>query len=107
MLWGSGGRSEMFYKGRVNRATYWLTLAMLAALSTVVALLGFKPTISEIVLLIVAVPRLHDLGRSGWWALAGIGVEIGGLVVGVLTNELLIISAAVTLLVVGLMLWLG
>src|SRR5450432_3628944 len=100
-----------FLKGRTNRAGYWVGLATIVVL--VALLMRFAPSdahVSEAVLVILAIPRLHDIGRTGWWVLAGIGVEVAGLVVVflVLPPPLFLGGAGVvTLVILALMVWLG
>jgi uncharacterized membrane protein YhaH (DUF805 family) len=82
------------FRGRINRAKYWLgwaillvlTLPVSMLLSTVfqLALIGAIPTVLSITVLIVGlaclvaifisglavvVKRLHDRNKSGWWSL--------------------------------------
>jgi Protein of unknown function (DUF805) len=75
-----GRRGFGWLQGRMNRAQYWLCLAAVAA---VYAVLLSLPTsghvsISEVVLASVCIPRLHDIGLSGWVAAGDIAVEIVG-----------------------------
>src|SRR5215204_881364 len=56
-----------FLKGRMNRATYWLGLAVGLAVFALLRIFMKDASINEVVLLILAIPRLHDTGRSGWW----------------------------------------
>lgn len=75
--------------GRTNRATYLCGLAFVAIM--VVLLVLFDPDGRmplEIVLVFLCVPRLHDIGRSGWYVLAFVLVEIVGLVVALTTLPL-------------------
>jgi uncharacterized membrane protein YhaH (DUF805 family) len=34
------------------------------------------PHIGEILALLIAIPRLHDIGKSAWWAIAVIAAEL-------------------------------
>ena len=66
-----------FLQGRSNRVDYWTSIAIVVALSVGLRLL-FRSNgalIQEMVLVIIAVPRLHDVGRSGWWAVVALAVE--------------------------------
>ena len=58
-------------KGRSGRREYWTHFAVLLAVSV---LLGRAPPIVQIsptvVLMFLQIRRVHDLGRSGWWAVA-------------------------------------
>lgn len=66
-----------FLRGRTNRATYWMTVAALVVVYTIIALLApSPPRVQEVVLAFLCIPRLHDIGRSGWWVAVGVVVEI-------------------------------
>ncbi|RYD97802.1 MAG: DUF805 domain-containing protein [Sphingomonadales bacterium] len=63
---------------RYNRATYLTFLSIFVALIVVLAnVMERPPGMGEVVLVLLGVPRLHDLGRSGWWMAAPIVAEIG------------------------------
>jgi len=99
-----------YLKGRINRATFWLSVGMLVLL--IVLIRVFAPSsahISEVVLMFLAIPRLHDIGRTGWWVLAAFGIEIAAIIVGfvVVPQHALAVAGGVTLLIFGLMTWLG
>jgi uncharacterized membrane protein YhaH (DUF805 family) len=68
----------MFYKyGRINRATYLLSLAIMVAIyALAIGFMTRPPRVAEILALLIAVPRLHDIGKSGWWAGAVILAEL-------------------------------
>lgn len=55
-------------KHRMNRATYWMCLALLAAWAVfaVFVLRSNRGVISEAIVALVCVPRVHDIGKSGW-----------------------------------------
>lgn len=63
--------------GRSSRREYWLYMALLTAVSF---LLSHAPPIMNfafsVVMLLVQVRRVHDLGRSGWWAAAALVAPI-------------------------------
>lgn len=64
-------------KGRSNRASYWLLLGVaIAAYAALMIFTSKKAPIGEVVLIFICVPRLHDIGWSGWWAGAIIAAEI-------------------------------
>lgn len=56
-------------KARLNRASYWVIVGV-AIVAMVVSALAFRRPLPAalVVMLIAAIPRLHDLGRTGWWA---------------------------------------
>jgi uncharacterized membrane protein YhaH (DUF805 family) len=65
------------FKGRSNRATYWFSLAVLAAIYSLLILIGARtPHVGEVILAFIAIPRLHDIGKSGWWFGGAVIAEI-------------------------------
>jgi uncharacterized membrane protein YhaH (DUF805 family) len=64
-----------FLKGRTNRATYWAGMATLAVVYTLAWMFLGPTPVHDIVLVFMAVPRLHDLGRSGWWVVPVLAIE--------------------------------
>jgi len=65
----------------MNRATYWSVLGLMVVFVIAVAAFGFRtPRIAEGLLIFLCVPRLHDLGKSGWWVLIPLGIEVVALV---------------------------
>lgn len=69
-----------FLEGRSNRVDYWTVIAIVLALSVGLRLLfgGHGALIQEVVLAFIAVTRLHDIGRSGWWAAGALAIEYVG-----------------------------
>jgi uncharacterized membrane protein YhaH (DUF805 family) len=71
-------------RGRFNRATYWLCLCIIVGAVVIMAELGVRPPrIGEAMLILMCVPRLHDLGKSGWWVLIPLGLELVAIVVAI------------------------
>ena len=69
-------------RGRMNRATYWSILGGMIVFVVVVVMFGVRPPrIGEGLLIFLCVPRLHDLGKSGWWVLIPLGIEVIALVI--------------------------
>ncbi len=101
----------MFWSGRINRATYWVWLGLILGLYRLFNLLSSKHTaVSEVVLILVCVPRLHDIGKSGWWAGGFFLAEIVIAVISFATLPLKLATVPLGLFVVivaGLMIWLG
>ena len=101
----------MTYNGRINRATYWVWFALVAALYVVLSVvLPGRTTVSEVVLIIVCVPRLHDIGRSGWLVLGPLALEIAVVVAGMAllpAANLLMVGGVATLVILAAMIWLG
>jgi uncharacterized membrane protein YhaH (DUF805 family) len=62
--------------GRINRARYWAYVTAALALCTIVWI--FSPTgpYFSVFTMFICVPRLHDIGRSGWFALGFSSAEI-------------------------------
>jgi uncharacterized membrane protein YhaH (DUF805 family) len=65
-------RSFWWYlEGRAGRGEYWFSVALVFALGIV---LSFVPALSgastglTIALMFAQIRRVHDFGRSGWWA---------------------------------------
>src|ERR1700741_4457841 len=81
------GEEQMYSltRGRINRATYWLCLTAIAAIfAAILAFTDRRVPYGELVLIVLCVPRLHDIGRSGWWVggvfIAEIAFTVGALV---------------------------
>jgi len=54
---------------RINRTTYWFTVIGLAALFYAACLLlSWAPQIA-LAAVLISIPRLHDIGRTGSWSL--------------------------------------
>lgn len=88
------------FTGRASRSEYWYFILFMVILNIVLGIVdngllhttmstpegdvGILGTLAGLALLLpslgVAVRRLHDVGRSGWWLLLNLTV-IGGLVV--------------------------
>src|SRR5688572_22672895 len=68
---GRGGRAGWF-GSRAGRREYWLGVVPLLMLTIGLVAWGKTPLylLASIAILLIWVRRLHDLGRSGWWALA-------------------------------------
>ena len=72
-------------KGRMNRATYWLLFAGVVVIyGLLVTFMKKPPQIAELLIILLGVPRLHDIGRSGWWMTLLFGLEIGAIAIGLL-----------------------
>ena len=68
------------FSGRARRSEYWwwvlftILWCWIPIVGLILALLFFLPSLA------VAVRRLHDTGRTGWWILLGLIPIIGGIV---------------------------
>jgi len=79
------------FSGRSRRTEYWMfflfNIIIAVILGVVEGFIGISGILSGLYFLAVLVPgiavtirRLHDIGRSGWWILAGLIPVIGGIV---------------------------
>ncbi len=79
------------FSGRSRRKEYWFftlfNLIISMGLSFIEGLLGMPAVLTGIYALgvilpsiAVAIRRLHDIGKSGWWLLIGFVPLIGGIV---------------------------
>jgi uncharacterized membrane protein YhaH (DUF805 family) len=101
-----------FWNYRYNRPTYWLLLAIYAAFSFLMAFVLEKQSgyVSEFVLAIICVPRMHDIGKSGKIiaALLAIYFVIAfGLIFLIDIDSTLIALGVINIIITGLLIWLG
>jgi uncharacterized membrane protein YhaH (DUF805 family) len=97
-------------RGRMNRASYWLALAILILVYAALNYGSSKPVpVSEAVLVMLCVPRLHDLGRSAWFILIPFFLELGAIAGFAFfpLAEAKILAGAATLLIGGFVILLG
>ena len=107
-------RSYAQFKGRASRAEFWwwvlvsnlaiVAAAMVDSVLTVIFLALGVPFIGPLAFLLiigvllpslaVAVRRLHDIGRSGWWLLAWYGIDFVASLVFVVSLVLLVVFFA-------------
>ena len=67
----------------MNRTVYWTCLALIAATTAVLPMIFHDAImVSEGMLMLVAIPRLHDIGRSGWFVVVALAVEFGAALLG-------------------------
>jgi uncharacterized membrane protein YhaH (DUF805 family) len=96
---------------RINRPTYWASIAMFTLVVCVFVYLGKGNAGLEIMMVVTGIPRLHDIGRSGWWIgaviLAEITVVVGLMIAGTSSDTLELILAFLVLLIGLLAIWLG
>jgi len=99
------------FSGRTNRATYWVGIVTVLVLMIAIGMAtGKPPHIGEVVLIALGVPRLHDIGKSGWLVLWPLGVEVVGIAGALILLPLESVMAAgglIVLIIFGLMIWLG
>ena len=84
------------FRGRINRAKYWLALLVFLGIDIVLGLVGWAlgngvafQTLSFVVNLAVfiatialCIKRLHDRDRSGWWLLLFYAGPVGVAIIG-------------------------
>ncbi|MNE58735.1 Inner membrane protein YhaH [compost metagenome] len=89
------------FKGRTNRRLYWLLIAGIVALfvATAPLLSVYAGFVTLPLWLLVAGRRLHDFGRTAWWALIPFGA---GFARGLL-GDVLPISEAESTMALGLL----
>jgi uncharacterized membrane protein YhaH (DUF805 family) len=66
----------------MNRASYAMLLGMLVAAYIVMIKFLERPPGAEIFVALIAVPRLHDIGKSGWWLLTLLVGEVIAVIIG-------------------------
>jgi uncharacterized membrane protein YhaH (DUF805 family) len=97
-------------KYRINRPTYWLCYVLFMVAMSVLAYIGKLNGGMEIMMVLIGVPRLHDIGRSGWLVGAAILAEIVVLLaVAILASidTVEIVGGLVILTIATLGIWLG
>jgi uncharacterized membrane protein YhaH (DUF805 family) len=96
--------------GRCSRIEYWAGIGLVVALAVGAGLLHFRlgSGLGTVVLFLM-VRRLHDAGRTGWWA---VGLQVAPLIIGGLLiraigmNQAMALWAFLTLASVILLGWL-
>jgi uncharacterized membrane protein YhaH (DUF805 family) len=95
----------------MNRPTYWLCYLLFMAVVSVLAYLGKLTGVMEAAMLGLGVPRLHDIGRSGWIVVGVIGIEtaviFGVAATGASVDAVLITAGVIFLVIASLGVWLG
>jgi uncharacterized membrane protein YhaH (DUF805 family) len=98
-------------KYRINRPTYWVSYVAFMALVSALICIGKVHGIMESAMLALGVPRLHDIGRSGWVVVGVIGIEfallVGLAVAGADIDTILISAGAIFFAIAALGIWLG
>ena len=104
-------RKRGLFNYRMNRPTYWFSSAVgLLILTGLEYFAGHKGGL-EIIMIAVGVPRLHDIGRSGWIVAGIIVLEFaaifGVLAVGGSADATMITSGLILVSIIALGVWLG
>lgn len=106
---GAPAKRRSWLAGRSSRKEYWISVVVLFAASWIV---GSIPRLQagstglSGVLIVVQVRRLHDFGRTGWWALPATVAPLAALVPMVVTTfeVALLVALAAELAVIA---WIG
>lgn len=73
------------FDGRMRRSHYWISWLILLGIGFVVGLVSLIIPFANLLMLwpqlATQVKRLHDMGRTGWWAAAPIAANVIGLIV--------------------------
>lgn len=99
-----GGKAFMM-QYRANRATYWVGLGILLAMTFALKEISNKPfAVSEGIVAVFCIPRLHDIGKSGWIAIGFLALEF---VLLFASDANTIVMGVYVLTMIGLIIWLG
>jgi uncharacterized membrane protein YhaH (DUF805 family) len=73
-----------FFTGRSNRQEYWISVALLIVVAFALTALHMESASAAITIMwvITWIRRLHDVGRSGWYALLPIALMIVAVTLG-------------------------
>jgi uncharacterized membrane protein YhaH (DUF805 family) len=97
--------------GRLGRRQYWAILAAAALVCASAALVMKLQTglAAGLLWLGAAVGRLHDLGRSGWWAAGLLAFDAGALMAAAMVGPLMVgpIAYLGAMLLIACSIWLG
>jgi len=99
-------RGPFWLAGRASRREYWLYVAPLVAVSLLLA--DAPPAVDLLLLLaliLVQIRRIHDFGRTGWWAVAATAAPLVALPLIAVQSEYVtgLVGAAITLIfIVGI-----
>lgn len=98
-----------FLKQRINRATYWLAIALIMAFAFVISFFSAAGSGMWVVVAMVYIMRLHDLGRTGKWVLLVFAVQFAAAIAVIAIDASLhpIGLALVTLASLAFTIWLG
>ncbi|RAK51550.1 DUF805 domain-containing protein [Phenylobacterium deserti] len=62
-------RSFWWYlQGRAGRREYWIMVALIIVLGVLFSQIGGAAIGGAMALMLMMIRRLHDFGRTGWWA---------------------------------------
>ena len=72
---------------RINRPTYGVLLLGYVMLYALLVMTMARPPGAELGAIVLLVPRLHDIGRSGWWAGVLVVAEIAIIGIGMAAGD--------------------
>jgi len=100
-----------FLKGRLTRRRYWASLAaVIVVCAASASILELSAGVGALLLwAAVSAGRLHDLGRSGWWAAGVLVFNAGALMAASMVGILMVgpILYLCALLIIACTIWLG
>jgi uncharacterized membrane protein YhaH (DUF805 family) len=97
-------------QGRAGRREYWASLGCLFAVGLAMEYFPGGPKLGSalsIVLMFLQIRRIHDFGRSGWWAVAGTFGPLPVAAVLAAASSLEVAVVATILLALALMILVG
>jgi uncharacterized membrane protein YhaH (DUF805 family) len=100
-----------FLNTRINRTTYWICLLCFFAFNILLTRITKRPFgASEVILIGLSIPRLHDAGKSTVWlggaVLGEIGLAIFAFVTMPMKNAMAVLNVY-GLIILVLLIWLG
>ncbi|MET4683127.1 DUF805 domain-containing protein [Brevundimonas faecalis] len=98
-----------FLNQRINRATYWLFIALIMAFAFVISFFNAAGGGTWVVVAMAYIMRLHDLGRTGKWVLLVFAVQFAAGIAVIFADASLhqIGFGLVTLASLAFTIWLG
>ncbi len=98
-----------FLKQRINRATYWLFIALIMAFSFLISFINSAGGGMWAAVAMVYILRLHDLGRTGKWVLLVFAAQVAAAIAVIALHASLhpIGLGLVTLASLAFTIWLG
>jgi uncharacterized membrane protein YhaH (DUF805 family) len=83
-----GGGWTWWFAGRASRREYWIYIGLLIVLGVV---FSYSPPavnlVMYLVFTVIMVRRVHDFGRTGWWAWAAAALPFSAMLLLMVTSE--------------------
>jgi uncharacterized membrane protein YhaH (DUF805 family) len=101
--------SRNWLAGRSSRREYWIWIAIILAISIALSFSPLKGTSGGMtaVLLFAQIRRLHDVGRTGWWAVAATFAPLIVMLPLMAVASLEVAALLGTVIELGLIVWIG